>query len=74
MIQSRLEKLMEGLKKIHIITPAPRMEVSMRIYIPDLKPQLAQYLKKLGFDVLYDEEYGDYAKFSSDGKEKPKRS
>jgi hypothetical protein len=65
---------MEGLKKIHIVAPAPQMEVSIRIRIPDLKFQLAQYLKNLGFEVGHDEEYGDYVKFVSDGKEKPKRS
>lgn len=72
MKQSKAERLYAGLKKILVLSPAPKMKIAdkLYIYIPNMTPGFAHYIKTLGFDVGRDEEEGDYVVFSVD---EPKR-
>lgn len=64
--QSKAERLYAGLKKILVLTPAPKMKISdkLYIYIPNMTPGFSHYIKNLGFDVGEDEKEGDYVAFS----------
>lgn len=53
MVQSKFEKLIQGLKKIVIVDPSPQLEVkghNLVIQAKGVSVQLVQYLKPLGFE------------------------